>query len=205
MLRLLVRDGEVFFETANGPVDLSKLREILGDAKGAAGEDLSARANESEKAVEELRVKVQDLERQLSAVKRQLQMQGEVSRLAVSVDDRLREVSQECERRISETEQAVSGDVRQVAALSGELRRAFSEEVSRLREAFGERILAVEQEAHEAVRVLRDEIQPKIKQLDAVTICFPDPLKGNHRVFDARVRRKRPREQGRRGHSEQWL
>ena len=181
---------------ANGPGDLNKLCESLGcfsmsDAKGAPGEDLSARANEPEKAVEGLRVKVQDLERQLSAVQRQLQMQGEVSQLAASVDDRLKEVAQECERRISETEQAVSGDVRsQVAALSGDLRRevserasagdvtALSEEVSRLREAFGERILAVEQEAHEAVRVLRDEIQPKIKQLDAVTICFPDPLKG---------------------------
>ena len=181
---------------ANGPGDLNKLCESLGcfsmsDAKGAPGEDLSARANEPEKAVEGLRVKVQDLERQLSAVQRQLQMQGEVSRLAASVDDRLKEVAQECERRISETEQAVSGDVRsQVAALSGDLRRevserasagdvtALSEEVSRLREAFGERILAVEQEAHEAVRVLRDEIQPKIKQRDPVTISPTDPLNG---------------------------
>ena len=65
--------------------DLKALWESLGccswsEGKGAASGDLSARADEQ---MEGLRVKVQDLERQLCAVQRHLQMQGEVSRLAV--------------------------------------------------------------------------------------------------------------------------
>ena len=65
--------------------DLKALWESLGccswsEGKGAASGDLSARADEQ---MEGLRVKVHDLERQLCAVQRHLQMQGEVSRLAV--------------------------------------------------------------------------------------------------------------------------
>ena len=69
---------------SNESGDLKALWESLGccswsEGKGAASGDLSARADEQ---MEGLRVKVHDLERQLCAVQRQLQMQGEVSRLA---------------------------------------------------------------------------------------------------------------------------
>ena len=182
----------------NSSGDLKNLCESLGcfslsEEKGA-GEDVPTRTDESDKAMEGLRAKVQDLERQLSAVQRQLQMQGEVSQLAASFDDRLKEVAQECERRISETEQALSGDMgSHVAALSGDISnlkrdvsdrastgcvRALSEEVSRLRETLGTRISGVEEQAAEAVKVLRDEIQVKIKRLDAVTVVPTDPLNG---------------------------
>ena len=55
----------------------------------AGGEDLPAQVRESNEEMEELRLKVQDLERRLGAVHRQLQMQGEVSQLAESLGEKL--------------------------------------------------------------------------------------------------------------------
>ena len=78
-----------------GADDLKALLAGLGSVSvsvqnGSPDSDLYARAEEPKKEVEGLRVKVQDLERQLCAVQRQLQMQGEVSQLAASLDGRMR-------------------------------------------------------------------------------------------------------------------
>ena len=87
-----------------GVGDLKDLCDILcclfsSDRKGST---LSARADEHKKEVQGMRVKIEDLERQLCAMQRQLQMHGEVSHLAASLDGRLDNVVRECERRISE-------------------------------------------------------------------------------------------------------
>ena len=166
--------------------DLAALWESLGcvslsDRKGssAAGEDLSARVGEPDKATEELRVKVQDLERQLCAVQRQLQMQGEVSRLATS----LGEIARECERRVSTVSEDVVRLEREVSdrARNGEV-KSLIEELSRLKDGerrLDSRISDVEKKATDAEQVLRNEIQAEIKRLDTVTKIIPiDPLNG---------------------------
>ena len=72
-------------------------------------------------------MKVQDLERQLCAVQRHLQMQGKVSQLAVCLNGRLDEITRECEKWVS----AVSEDVVGLKKEEGWRR----EEVLRLKEA----------------------------------------------------------------------
>ena len=134
----------------------------LSDQKGSA-EKVSARTNEPNKEVEGLRVKVQDLERQLCAVQRQLQMQGEVSQLAASLDGRLAEVADECDRRMSDM-------TSQLSAVSNEALKGLSEEVSRLKEgerSLGDRLLSVEQRVNDGKRALREEFQGEIERLDA--------------------------------------
>lgn len=112
-----------------GSGDLAMLWESLdclslGDHKGSAGEHLSTRADETDKEMEGLRVKVQDLERQLGAVQRQLQIQ------ATAFGDRVDEIVRQCEER-------VFGVRSQVAAAADDVGniRELSEEVSRLKES----------------------------------------------------------------------
>ena len=164
--------------------DLAALWESLGcvslnDRKGSsgAGEDLPARAGQPDRAAEELRVKVQDLERQLCAVQRQLHMQGEVSQLAASLDDRLDEIARECERRVSTVSEDVVRLEREVSdrARNGEVQRLI-DDVSSLKDAerrLDGRISDAEKKATEADEVLRNEIQAEIKRLDAVTKLIP--------------------------------
>ena len=56
---------------------------------------MNARGDEHWAVVEELQQQVRDLTQQVSALQRQLQMQGEVSRLAASLKDRLDEFASE--------------------------------------------------------------------------------------------------------------
>ena len=161
----------------------------LSDQKGSA-EKVSARTNEPNKEVEGLRVKVQDLERQLCAVQRQLQMQGEVSELAASLDGRLAEIRSECERQVSDVRAQVSTVSNDVIRLNQEVSemartgevKELTDAVSRLKEderRIGDRISEVQKAAKEAERVLRDEIQGEIKSLKAVTSMIPIyPLNG---------------------------
>ena len=176
----------------NGPSDLNAVLEGVGrfslsDTKGAADEDSSAR---EPNAVEGLRVKVQDLERQLCAVQRQLQMQGEVSQLAAALDGRLDEIARECAREVSAVRSQASAVSEDVARLKEEVGERASaqdvtgllEDVARLKDSestLGKRVAGVEEKVKEAERVLRDEIQGEIKRLDAVTKMVPvDPLNG---------------------------
>ena len=159
-----------------GAVDLKPLLENLGcvslrDRTGARGEDLS---DEPDKEVEGLRVKVENLERQLCAVQRQLQMQGEVSKLAASLDGRLDKVARECEIRVSRVSEHVARLEAEVGerASVGDV-RSLSEDVSRLKEdeqILQNRISDVEGKAAEADRIIRDEIQRDIKTLDAAML-----------------------------------
>ena len=122
-----------------GAVDLKPLLENLGcvslkDRTGARGEDLS---DEPDKEVEGLRVKVENLERQLCALQRQIQMQGNV--LQLDLDGRLDEMGRECERRVSEVTSHVSSVADDVARLKMEVEertgdvKSLSEAVSRLK------------------------------------------------------------------------
>ena len=178
----------------NSSDDLKALWENLGcvclsGGQGAAGEDSRSRDDEREK-VEGLCVKVQDLERQLCAVQRQLQMQGEVAQLAASLDGRLDEIARECGRQAADVNSRVSAVSQDVANLKkevgdrasvGDVER-LSKDVLRLKEgerSLGDRISSVDRTAAEARRVLKDEIQGEIKKLDAVTkILQIDPLNG---------------------------
>ena len=182
------------FGTERSPVgdvsgELKVLLESLGsvslsDCNDAGGEGLHSRADEPDKTMEGLRVKVENLERQLCALQRQLQMQGDVSKLASSLDGRLNELARECERRVS----AVSEDVVRLEKEVGERAstgdvKSLLEEVSHLKEgerSLGDRLLGVDTETREAALVLRREIQEKIERLDAVmkmNVPF-DPLNG---------------------------
>ena len=146
--------------------------------------------DEPDKAMEALRMKVHSLERQLCAVQRHIQMQGDVSKLAVSLDGRLEGIAQECERRVSDVRLQVSAVSDDVACLKKEMSgkastdevRALSEEVSHLKEdeqSLGDCISRVENKTAEAERALRDEIQSKIEKLDALMKMVPiDPLNG---------------------------
>ena len=148
-------------------VDLKPLLENLGCFSSSArndagGEDLSARADEPDKEVEGLRVKVENLERQLCAVQRQLQMQSEVTKLAESLDERFDEMARECERQVSEVSEHVTHLETEVGekASSGDM-RSLSEEVTRLKE--DERSL--DDRISEAESRMTNEIQGDIKAL----------------------------------------
>ena len=176
----------------NSSDDLKALWENLGcvclsGGQGAAGEDSPSRDDECDK-VAGLCVKVQDLERQLCAVQRQLQMQGEVSQLAASLDGRLDEIARECGRQAADVNSRVSAVSQDVANLkkevgsrasAGDVER-LSKDVLRLKEgerSLGDRISSVDRTAAEARRVLKNEIQGEIKKLGAVTkIRQIDPL-----------------------------
>ena len=165
---------------SNESGDLKALWESLGcvalsGERGADGVALPAQHGESSKEMKGLRGKVQDLERQLCALQRQLQMQGEVSQLAVSLEGRLDEIARECERQVSDVRtqaSAVSEDVARLKekvggrASTGDV-MPLSEEVARLKD--GEQGLVDRiNETAEARRVLRDELQGEIMRLDAV-------------------------------------
>lgn len=126
-------------------VDLKALLDGMGcvsssDGKDAAGQDSSARSGEPDKDV--LCAKVQDLERQLCAVQQQLQMQGEVSQLAATLDNRLEEISRDCESRFSYVSSQVSAVPGRVSRLNTEMSEKAStddmmelfEDVSHLKE-----------------------------------------------------------------------
>ena len=173
--------------------DLNVLCECLcgvsfSDRNGTAGGDLSVRSDEPDKVMEGLHGKIEDLERQLCAVRRQLQMQREVSQMAVPLDSRLDEIASQCERQVSDVRSQVSAVSEDVVRLEKEVRdrastgdmEGLSEEVSRLKageKSLADRILGVEKKAMEAQRVMRDELQGEIKRLDTATKLVPvDPL-----------------------------
>ena len=173
---------------SEGSGDMKALLKSLGcfslsDRKGNDGENLSTRADEPEKEMEGLRVKVQDMERQLHAVQRQLQMQGQVSQLVGSLDSRLDGIARECKRQVSDVRSHVAADVvrleKEVSekASNGDVQK-LSQEISRLKEgerSLGDRIAHVEKEASETKRALVDEIQDERLPL----LLIPDdPLDG---------------------------
>ena len=175
----------------NASVDLKTLWESLSvvslnEGKEAIGEDSSARADEHNKEVEVLRVKVQDMERQLCALQRQLHMQGEVSQLAVALDGRLDDIARECERRVSDVMSQVSVVSEDVVHLKKDVSERASigdvmglrEEVSRLKD--GEERLELSilnaKMMTDVDQVLRDELQGEIKRLDGVVKMIIDPL-----------------------------
>ena len=99
-------------ERGQGSAELTTIYENLfccasRDKKGASRGSVSPR----DKMVEDLHVKVQDMERQICAMQRQLQMQGDVQELAASVDSKLEKIAQECKRQISETDEALRSHV----------------------------------------------------------------------------------------------
>ena len=156
----------------------------FGDWKGLR-ESLCGRSS-GDGEVNKLRVQVQDLERQLCAVQRQLQMQGEVSqRLAASLDGRLEEVVRQCERRISESTKALLLRVEAVPSGVARLEKevgdransggvmALSEEVAQLKKTLGARVTDVEKKANEGNQALMKKIEGEIERLDAVVNMIP--------------------------------
>ena len=168
---------------AKGSGDLSALLASVGcvSSTDRRGGDLPARAGEPDKATGDLRVRVQDIERQLCALQRHLKMQADVSQLVDSLDARLGEIARECDRRVSDVVSQVSAVSEGVANLQKEVRdrartedvRALSDAVSLLKKGernLGDRIADVE-------RVVRDEVQGEIKRLDAAAKGATDALK----------------------------
>ena len=160
----------------------------LSDMK-SSGEDSSAQVDELDRDVNGLRLKVQDLERKLCAVQRQLQMQEKVSQLVVSLDARLDEIARGCERRVSDVRLQVSSVTEDVAHLKKDVSerastgdvRELSEEVLRLKEEekrLMDRILGAEKKTEESDQALRDEIQGKFNKLDSRVKIAMNPLNG---------------------------
>ena len=191
-----------FFGTERASIDKGSgdLRELLNglgcaclnDTKGT-DDDSSAQSDESEKEIDGLRVKVQNLERKLCAVQRQLQMQGEVSQLAVALEGRLDEIERECERRVSDVMLQVSSVSEDVAHLKKEVSerastgdvRELSEEVLRLKEeerSLVDRILGVEKKTEETDRALSDKVEGEIKRLKEAVKRAPCH---HHILYDA--------------------
>ena len=83
--------------------------------------------------VKELQNQVLNLTRQVCAIQRQLQMQGEVLKLAASIEGRLDEVASACERRVAETDETLRAEIRKVDVTS-----QVSDVASRLEELQGE-------------------------------------------------------------------
>ena len=99
---------------ANGSDNLEILLESLGfvslrDGNAHTREDLSARAGEPDKTFEGLRMKVQDLERQLCDVQRQLQ--GDVAQLASSLHGRLDEIVLSISAPLGTKSQGMASDI----------------------------------------------------------------------------------------------
>ena len=179
-------------EAVEAVMDLPRVEE----KRGSVCEKLAGRGDERGAVAEELKQQVLDLTRQVSALQRQLQMQGEVSQVAASLEGRLSEVASACERRAAETDEALHAEIHKLDAGSRDVARdleelkgqlglmaraedlqRLEEEVSRLKEAEREldgRILAVEARAAESERVLREEVLLKCERIDLKS----DPLDG---------------------------
>ena len=130
--------------------------------------------------VEELKQQVLALTRQVSELQQQqLQMQGEVSQVATSLEDRLDEVTSACERRIAETEVALRDEIRQVD-VSSRLSDVESdiEELQRERPEDSQRLEDDVSRLKEAEQALREEMETKIKRLDMRVAPLVDPLDG---------------------------
>ena len=146
-------------------------------------EKMTGRGDEQWAVGEELKQQVLDLTRQLSALQRQLQMQGEVSQVAASIEGRLEEVASACERRAAETDKAIRAEIHRVDVSSqvsdvarglGELKkelglRANAEDLQKLAEEVSR--------LKEAERGLRDEVQGKIERLEMMAPLI-HPLDG---------------------------
>ena len=88
--------------------------ERVEEKSGRVAEKSLARGDEHWRAVEELKQQVLNLTRQVAALQRQLQMQGEVSRLAASLEGRLDEIASACERRAAEAAKALRAEIRRL-------------------------------------------------------------------------------------------
>ena len=169
LTRLFGSEGLSGVADANEAVEAAKddLDSLRAKGRSASVCEKSAgRGDEHWAAVEELKQQVLDLTRQVSALQRQLQMQGEVSQVAASIEGRLDEVASACERRAAETDEALRAEIRRldVGAQVSDVARGLEkleQEVSRLKEAeqgLNGRISAVETRAAESERVLREEV-----------------------------------------------
>ena len=156
--------------------------------EGSVSTDALAPADDRDTVVERLEAKLEDFERRLSAMQRQFQMQGEVSKLAESVESRLSEIAEDCERRIEETGQALRGDLRSqassmsdevgslrkelsnmaragdVQALAGEVERL--KEAERKRESVPRKISDVEKKIAKVELELNSEVQAMVKKIE---------------------------------------
>ena len=177
-------------------VDVSAVRDhlsglFLNDSKGPSHEALREGVGDHDSVME----RMADLERQLAAMQRQLKMQGEVSELAVAVNERLDKIVSKSEKQMTETGQEIcdvkSQVAQQVELLKKEINsrasavdvEALSKELSSLREAerrLDGRIVSVEAKIKEANQALREEIQGKIKKMSEQITITPanGPLNG---------------------------
>ena len=164
-------------ERASIDAGSAAVKDICGTLCGLSLSDRKDTAEElPNKEVEDLRVKVQDLERQLCAVQRQIQMQGEVSHLAASLDDKLESVVRECQRQISETGKALRSDVKSLVseavssgvarlerevghkAHSGDM-KALSEEVAKLKKTLRGSVFDLEKKVAQKQNDKKEDIK----------------------------------------------
>ena len=178
------------------PIDLGAVRDHLGglfvrDQEGCANETLSEGVDDRDSVMERMQGKVADLERQLSAVQRQLKMQGDVSEIAVSVNDRLDKVEARSEKQMEETGRELLDVKSEVELLKKEMGSrasagdvsALLREVSSLRKAerrLDGQIVRVEEKIREDNKTLRKEIQLQFQKKERVgkyTELLPPPGK----------------------------
>ena len=118
-------------------------------------EDLLGRVEKQSEAMEKMQGQFVDVQRQLSALQRQLSMQGDVTQIAASVEGRLGGLSQAVDQRVKETERTLRGEIQRRDATSrvNEVASAVEE----LRSEMSSRASA------EAVKALSDEVT-RLKQ-----------------------------------------
>ena len=127
--------------------------------------ELLGRVNEHNETVDRIQEQFADLQRQFSALQRQLQIQGDVSHLGATIEARIGQVSEVCERHVHEARETLRGEIQKLDVSArveavvndvGQLKKelsdmasaasviALSEEVARLKRA--------EQSLHERLK-----------------------------------------------------
>ena len=162
------QDVRKALQSAKGVLDPSCVEENFGIVY------LKSMVDKHDADLEKLHQQVLDLTRQVSALQRQLQMQGEVSKVAVSIEDRQNAVASECERRVAETGEVLRAEIRKLDAGSRDFARD-SVELKRRHTEDQERIADEVSRLKELKRVLQSNNQENPGRLDLVVA---DPLDG---------------------------
>ena len=141
-------------ELAKSPYDHFDIAGVT-QQRHSVVEGLMGRVDKQGEVMEKMQEKFLDIERQLSALQRQLSMQSEVVRIAASVEGRLDDISQACEQRVNETDRALRNEIRRCDATNHV--KEVASAVEELRSQINSRATA------EAVEALSDEVT-RLKQ-----------------------------------------
>ena len=178
LTRLFGSEGLLTVADAKEVVESVKDSLRVEEKSGRVCEKVVGRGDEHWAALEELKQQVLDLTRQFSALQRQLQMQGEVSQVAASLEGRLDEVASECEHRVTNTDEVLRAEIRRVdvgvSDVARDLEDLKKELGLRVRDDDLQKLAEEVSRLKEVEQRLREEAQLKIERFDVKS----DPLDG---------------------------